>query len=157
MGLTALQQTRGRMDSAAEPEIEEMMRWISSTLSELNIGLLIYHLEDTADSSSLRLLYANDAASQYTGANLSARVGKRILEAFPPLADSHLPGLYADVVREGRSREAGVSEFAGDNEVERGHYAVKAFPMPRECVGVVFENVTLRKRLEEMVKATMLR
>jgi hypothetical protein len=88
---------------------------------------------------------------------LGARVGQRILEAFPPLADSHLPDLYADVVRQNRSREAGAFEFPGDDEVERGYYAIKAFPMPRDCVGVAFENVTLRKRLEEIVAETRLK
>lgn len=138
------------------PEVEEMMQWISSTLSELNIGLLIYRLDDPKDDLSLRLLYANGAATHFTGADLSQRVGKRILEAFPALAP-HLPELYADVVRTGRSREAGVSEYGGDAEVEPGYFSVKAFPMPRQCVGVVFENITIRKRLEEMVRVAQKR
>jgi hypothetical protein len=36
--------------------------------------------------------------------------------------------------------------------VRQGFYSVKAFPMPRQCVGVVFENITARKQLEELVK-----
>jgi len=36
--------------------------------------------------------------------------------------------------------------------VQKGYFASKAFPMPNACVGVLFENITLRKQLEEIIK-----
>jgi len=41
----------------------------------------------------------------------------------------------------------------GDDNLERHYYAVKAFPMPNACVGVVFENISLRKKMDEMLKS----
>lgn len=134
------------------PNLEDIKQWVSAILAEVNIGLLIYHLEDAADSKSLRLLYTNKAASEFTGADLSQLEGKRILDAFPALADGELPEAYADVVRNGRSIELGTTEYGGDDRVEQGFYSVKAFPMPSQCVGVIFENITVRKKVEELVK-----
>lgn len=133
-------------------DFDTMVGFVSSVFSELNIGLLIYRLERPGDPSSLRLAYANRVASEYTRADLGDVVGKRIGEAFPALADTELPALYAEVAQTKRARNIGVSEYGGDGKVERGYFSVKAFPMPNDCVGIVFENITTRKQLEEMVK-----
>ncbi|MBT8402083.1 MAG: PAS domain-containing protein [Rhodothermia bacterium] len=134
------------------PNLEDIKQWVSAILAEVNIGLLIYHLEDITDFQSLRLLYTNKAASEFTGADLSALEGKRILDAFPGLAEGELPEAYADVVRNKRSIELGTTEYGGDDRVEPGFYSVKAFPMPSQCVGIIFENITVRKKVEELVK-----
>jgi hypothetical protein len=78
-------------------DIDSMMDAVSSIFSELNIGLLIYHLEEEDNPRSLKLLYANRVASTYTGADLSERVGRHIVDAFPALANSHLPEVFSDV------------------------------------------------------------
>ncbi len=133
-------------------DFDTMVDVVSSILSEFNMGLLIYHLEDDDDPLSLRLAFANRVASEYTHADLSDRIGLTIGEAFPALATSELPEIYAEVAREKHSRNVGAYEYAGDSQVGRGFYAVKAFPMPHNSVGIVFENITVRKRLEEMLK-----
>lgn len=133
-------------------DIPTMMNVVSTIFSELNIGLFIYHLEDRSNPRTLRLVYANKTASQYTGAEVSKLVGKYILEAFPALAETDLPELYAEVVTKNESRNVGAFEYGGDANVEKNYFSVKAFPMPNDCVGIVFENITVRKQLEEMVK-----
>lgn len=132
--------------------LDAMMRFVSSVLAELNIGLLIFHLEDPSEAHSLRLLYANHAASEYTEADLTPLIGQTILEAFPALTDSGLPETYAEVVRNQKSCNVGAFEYEGDGNVAKGHYAVKAFPMPNDCVGIAFENITVRRQLEDLVK-----
>jgi len=133
-------------------DIPTMMNLVSSIFSELNIGLVIYHLEDPKNPRRLKLVYANKVASQYTGTDLYQLVGKYITEAFPALAHSDLPELYAEVVNKKESRNIGAFEYDGDENVGKGYYSVKAFPMPNDCVGIVFENITVRKQLEEAVK-----
>ncbi|MDX1530682.1 MAG: hypothetical protein R3362_04080 [Rhodothermales bacterium] len=132
--------------------VEQITSVVSSLFAELNIGLFIYHLEDPDRPRSLRLIYANTAASTYTGSDLHPLVGLTITEAFPGLADTDLPETYAEVVETGRSRNLGAFEYPGDERVARGHFSVKAFPMPQRCVGIVFENISTRKRVDEMVK-----
>ena len=142
----------GNNDSVGPTTIDEMVAWIQAVFSELTVGLLIYHMEDLADPNSLRLVYANKAASDYTDADLTQLVGKYILDAFPALRGTYIPPVYADVVRTKRSSELGSFEYTGDTNVSQGYYAVKAFPIPNDCVGVVFENITVRKQVEELVK-----
>ncbi len=122
-------------------------------LGELNIGMLIFSLDFPDDPNSLKLLYANQAGSDYTGTDLSERVGKTILEAFPGLEGTSLPEEYAGVALSRRPRSLGSFEYDGDSTIERSFYSVKAFPMPHQCVGVAFENITARKKLEALLKS----
>ncbi|GIV57198.1 MAG: hypothetical protein KatS3mg042_0111 [Rhodothermaceae bacterium] len=133
-------------------DLDTMMSFVSTVLAEMNLGLLIYHLEDPEDPLSLRLIYANAKASEYTGSDLAPLTGLTIAEAFPPLAATDLPDIYADVARGGHSRNLGTFEYPGDGRIEHSYYAVRAFPMPAHCVGIVFENITLRKQLEALIR-----
>jgi len=132
-------------------EVNTMTSLIDAVFSEMNIGLLIYQMEDLNNASSLKLVYANHQASKYTGADLSQQIGKHILEAFPSLAATDLPQIFAEVINTKQSRTIGAMEYRDEN-VQKGYYASKAFPMPNDCVGVLFENITLRKQLEEIIK-----
>ena len=138
---------------APEPiDVDTLVHWVDTLLSEMNVGLLIYHLETRGERSSLRLVYANRAASDYTAADLEPLVGRTIGEAFPALVDTDLPERFMNVVHRGLARNVGVFEYEGDARVSEGYYGVKAFPMPGDCVGVVFENITTRKRLTDLLK-----
>ncbi|MDX1740117.1 MAG: PAS domain-containing protein [Rhodothermales bacterium] len=132
--------------------IEAMTTVVSSIFTNLNIGLLIYRLEVPDEPRMLRLVYVNEAASDYTGADLKHRVGKYILDAFPGLAGSDLPRTYADVAAGAKSVDLGSFEYPGDEAIEHSYYSVKAFPMPHDCVGIIFENITVRKQVQELVK-----
>ncbi len=118
-----------------------------SIFSELDTGLAIYHMEDLNEASSLKLVYANREASKYTGADLSQFVGKYVLDTSPVFAASNIPQQFAEVANTKQARNLGALEY-GDANVEKGWFAVKAFSLPNDCVGVVFENITLRKQEE---------
>lgn len=140
------------MDTSPSPSVQAVVNTVSSVFGDLNTGLLIYHLADLGDSSSLVLVYANAMASRYTGIDLDALIGKSIGEAFPALTGTDLPETYAEVSTGGQSVNLGAFEYKGDKHIGPGYFAVKACPMPARCVGVVFENITLRKKLDELVR-----
>lgn len=140
------------MDQSTLLSVDAVVNTVASVFAELNTGLLIYHLGDPDEPGSLVLVYANAAASKYTGADLEAFVGNTIGEAFPSLSDTHIPSTYAQVSAGGKSVNLGAFEYKGDAHVQPGYFAIKAFPMPARCVGVVFENITLRKKLERLVQ-----
>jgi len=121
------------------PEYSAILSVVDAIFHHLNHGLLIYHLENPDRDDSLRLIYANQQASRYTGTDLQNRVGKPILQAFPGLAKGTLVADYAAVARTNRSRELGRVEYV-DGGIEPSSYTVKAFPMPGLCVGVLFES-----------------
>lgn len=139
-------------DTVTQEQLDEMTRVVSSLFADLNIGLFIYFLEDPERPRSLRLVYANPAASAYTRADLSGSIGQSITDAFPGLVGTDMPETFAEVITTHRSQNLGAFEYPGDERVEHAFFSVKAFPMPNRCVGIVFENITVRKRLEELLK-----
>ena len=121
------------------PEYAAILTLLDSVLAELNLGLLIYRLESEVDPNRLRLIYANAEASRCTGVDLGPRVGKTIVEAFPALADTDVPRTYLEVARGGAAVHLGNVRYR-DDEMAEQTYSVRAFPMPLQCVGVLFEQ-----------------
>jgi hypothetical protein len=121
------------------PEYSAILTFVDAVFSQINIGLLIYHLERPDDPASLRLIYANAEASRCTGTDLGDRIGKFILEAFPNLGDD-LPRIYTSVATKEIPQRLGIVSYK-DDQLQEASYAVRAFPMPSSCVGILFENV----------------
>jgi PAS domain-containing protein len=119
------------------PEFGPIVSLLDSLLSELNVGLFIYHLQDEDDYRSLKLVYVNKEAERSTGLPVEERLGQRILDAFPPLAETEIPQAFREVVTTQKSRRINLSY---DENGDSGEYSVRAFPMPANCVGVLFER-----------------
>lgn len=115
------------------------------------IGLFLYHLEDPSDDRTLRMTYANPAVKTLTGLAPEDLVGKTLDENFPGLRAQGIPQRYADVVR---SQTAISFEKIphGDDRVQLASFAVRAFPLPGNLVGVAFENITARKQAEDRLR-----
>lgn len=130
---------------------EVLVCLIDDVLVDFNMGLLIYLLENPDDARTLKLIYANQEASRYTGVDLQPRVGKYIYDAFPALASTEIPKAFQEVLLKKEAARIGMVEYS-DEQIGRSAYSVKAFPMPNQCVGVIFENVALRKQVDELLK-----
>jgi hypothetical protein len=123
------------------PQFSAILSFLDAIFSEINIGLLIYHVENVADIHSARLIYANRQASKYTGTDLQKLVGKFIFDAFPGLLETDIPRLYGEVVTEKQARLVGVIEYS-DERVKHGKYSTRAFPMPSSCLGIAFTETS---------------
>jgi hypothetical protein len=121
------------------PDFAAILTFIDAIFSELNFGLFIYNVENTEDISTARLIYANKEASRCTGTDCRRLLGKRMYEAFPYLAETAAPKCFSEVVRTKKPVQIGIVEYA-DQLVKHAKYATKAFPMPRDCFGVIFEK-----------------
>lgn len=117
----------------------------------IRTGLHIYRLEDIHDDKTLRMIRANQAAADFTGVPIKDMVGKTLDENFPGLREKGVPQIYAEVVRSGEARIL-EDVYYGDDRVVQGAFAVKAFPLPDQCVGVSFENITEHRKTEEKLK-----
>lgn len=120
-------------------------------IDNLQLGLHVYHLEDITDDRTLRLLYANNASELYTDVPSEKLIGNTLDENFPGLREKEIPQQYAEVVRSKKPIEI-EAIFYGDDQVTEGWFAVKAFPLPHNCVAVTFENITDKKKIEEALK-----
>lgn len=121
-----------------------------AAVQNMQIGLYIWQLEeDENDSDRLRLLATNSAAYEFVGmSEAEVIVGKTIAEVFPALIETDIPATYAEIARGGQGQDLGEVPYE-DSQVKKGIFSVKAFPLPRRCVGVAFENITERKRYEQ--------
>ncbi|AFY55245.1 PAS domain S-box [Rivularia sp. PCC 7116] len=119
-------------------------------VENIQIGLCIWQMDDINDITSFRLATINPVASQMLGVNIEDDIDKPIKECFPNLFDDEhiaIVEAYAEVVKSKQVKDFG--EFAyGDDRVPNSWFEVTAFPLPDNLVGVAFNNVGERKRME---------
>jgi PAS domain S-box-containing protein len=128
--------------------INKELRQASDIFLNIRTGLFIYHLENIDDDSSLRLIGANPAAEKLIGISARDFLGNTIDENFPDLRNRGIPKAFADVIRTGKPKQ--FDEFVyGDNRVIEGAFTFNAFPLPENCAGISFENVTEQFRAKE--------
>jgi PAS domain S-box-containing protein len=117
------------------------------------IGLAILRLEDPSNPASLRIIALNPAAQAASDVPTAA-VGKRIDLDFPAIARTAFPGQLAEVMRSGIA--ANLGEGAGQYDRNR-MFTVTAFPMPPDCVGLLFEDITERRKQQRRAHESELR
>lgn len=81
---------------------ERQSRLLAGVAENSPVGVYVYQLEDTENPLSLHLRVANPASQNATGVEPSAVLGKTIGEAFPALASSPIPEIYANVIKTGQ-------------------------------------------------------
>jgi PAS domain S-box-containing protein len=106
------------------------------------VGMAILRLEDPANPASLRIIALNPAAQAASDVP-AAGVGKRLDEDFPAIARTPFPGQLAEVMRSGKP--ANLGEGPGQYDPTR-LFTVTAFPIPPDCVGLTFEDITERRK-----------
>ena len=121
------------------PEFSGILTFVDAIFSEINMGLLIYHVENPDDIRTARLIYANRMASEFTGTDLGRQIGKLIFDAFPYLVDTEVPRLYQEASSQKKSHHLGIVDYEDEN-VKRGRYSTRVFPMPSDCIGILFET-----------------
>jgi anti-anti-sigma factor len=131
-------------------ELEQQLAVYRSIVAQLSLGLHVYHLEDIDDDRTLRMIDANSAVEALTGVAPERTIGRTLDESFPDLRAQGVPQLYASVIRSGEPTSFEV--VYGDEQVIESAFAVRAAPLPGNCLAVSFENITQRKQDERELK-----
>ncbi len=135
-------------DVTEHKQMEAARQRYLHVVTNMQLGLHVYHLEDPSDDHSLRLVDANPAGVLSLGLTEADLLGKTIDEAFPDLRARNIPQRYADVVRTGQPFTM-EEFFYSQANLPLAAYAFKVFPLPNECVGILFEDITRRKQMEQ--------
>jgi PAS domain S-box-containing protein len=132
---------------------EESIQLYANIVRSMQMGLIVWQLHDPNDLSSFRLMDINPAARQILRMNtdLQELIGQSMAEVFPNLLETAFPSIYATVIRSGKVRDLGEVRY-GDAVLPEATYATKAFPLPNQCVGLVFEDISDRKQAEEALQ-----
>lgn len=120
----------------------------AKAIHNLPIGFFILQLDDFNDANSLRLRMANPASSACLGIPLETSIGKRVTKIFPNLENTDILERYVEVICTGQPIDLGEVTYE-DGRIERSVFAVKAFPLAENYVGVAFEDITVRTLKEE--------
>ncbi len=119
-------------------------------VENIPIGVSVWHLQDLNDANSFRLISSNPAANRLLGMELACEAGEAMVDCFPQMLESspELMEAYAQVVR--YQEPCAFSEvYYGNQQVSPSLFAVKAFPLSNQRLGIAFEDVTQRKRIEK--------
>jgi len=141
-------------DITSRKVAEEALQRAASLFAGVQIGMYAFHLEDVTSPKSLRLTAANPASESLTGVSADSVVGKLLGDAFPAVAATSLPQKCANVVLTGESIEIADVPYTRRGVEQSEWFHVRAFPLPGNCVGVAFESVTERKRMQESLRQT---
>lgn len=119
---------------------------IGSFFDHAQIGLAVLALDDPQDPGSLRVVAVNEAAGRIAAVP-PGLVGKRASE-IPEAAQLDVLQHVARVIIENRPADLGdIPGLFLPNRM----FMVKAFPIPPDCCGLVFEDVTERRHNERQL------
>jgi diguanylate cyclase (GGDEF)-like protein len=134
------------VDETARWEAEGSARSYVDFIEGIPIALAILRLDQPDDAASLRVVVGNPAAAQLVGRDPADAVGRRLLELLPQAAP--LLERLADVGRLGIALERPFITIEGHDAV----HALRAMPLPDQCIGIALEDVTKRARLAESLR-----
>ena len=130
--------------------INKELQQASDIFMNIRTGLHIYHLEEIDDDRTLRMIGTNPAAGRLTGINAKDLLGNTIDENFPALRAKGIPEVYANVVRTKTSKQFDELVYSDDRVIE-GVFSFNAFPLPDNCLGISFENITEQYKARELI------
>jgi len=138
-------------DITERKRADERIHLLARVARQMQIGLIIFRLEDEEDTGSLRILSVNPEAEKLLGVTAEESLGKSIGDVFPGIAAHGLSEIFAGVVRSGEVYVTDRFEY-GDEVVDENVWSLKAFPLPDQSVGCVFESVAEKLQSESLVK-----
>jgi PAS domain S-box-containing protein len=134
-------------DVTEERKRDETIRLFSDIVNNVQIGLSVWCLATEHDAGAAVLVAFNPAAERTTGVSLRERVGEPISAILPGAMGSELIGALSRVARDRTVLDIPSFRFAGS---DRRTFSVKAFPLPGDCVGLSFEDITLEARSRQL-------
>ena len=130
---------------------EESMRIYQEIIEKMPMGVLVWHLEDLSSPRTFRLIAANPAVTEISGLQREDFMGKTLFETLPALERTDLPEAGATVVRSGKPVDLG-EVFYQDERIPASFFLVKLFPLPGNCLGTIFDDVSERRRAADMLR-----
>ena len=139
-------------DITSLKQAQESIQLYSDIVKRMQLGLLVWQMPDLNDVQSLRLVECNPAAQQILQITATSEelVGKPLAALFPELLETDIPNIYAEVIRSGQGRD--LCEGCYGDTTSQQVFAMKAFPLPNRCIGLVVDDITQRKQAEDALQ-----
>ena len=129
-------------------KFEQEIQLYSDVAFNMQIALNVFQMEDKPGPETFTLIKANPAAANIIKMSSTEMVGKTFDEIYPQLTAYNIQQDLIKVISTGKpySNEE-FRFFSPDGQLI--FFTIKAFRVPNNCVGVLFEDITRRKRIEK--------
>ena len=141
-GMVAMMEDRTEQEVAAKA-LADSQAQLQSLIDASPMGIHRYTL---TEDDQLVFEGANRAANVLLGIDNGQFVGKRIEDAFPPLAGTEVPDRYRRAAKHGESWNT--EQVTYDHEQIQGAFEVHAFQTAPGRMAALFLDITERKRSE---------
>jgi len=135
---------------AERQRAEEGIRLYEEVVKNMPFGLYVWRREGEA-GGGFGLVAANPMAMRASGSRREKDLGKALSTSFLGGLGKEMPSLFREVLRSGRAKELDAVYFVDEHGTEC-FFSVKAFPLSSGSVGVMFENITERKKAEQALR-----
>ncbi|ACK69863.1 PAS/PAC sensor signal transduction histidine kinase [Gloeothece citriformis PCC 7424] len=134
----------------SERQAKAQIQLYQDIVENIQIGLIVWRLDDPNDKGSFRLIAANPAANDLIGTSLKECFDHRLDQCLPNAFISHpiILEAHAEVIRTQQAQAIPKFTYThpqGGTKI----LTLKLFPLPDNCVGVAFEDITQRKQTEK--------
>jgi PAS domain S-box-containing protein len=131
----------------AEEKLKESEAKFRNIIQSSPSGIYIYELNT---KNQLIFAGANPSADRIIGIDHKTLIGKTIEEAFPNLANTFVPDLYAKVAKGETPATNFEIEYADDKA--KGYFEVTVYQTIENAVAVEFSDISVRKHTENLIK-----
>jgi signal transduction histidine kinase len=133
-----------------EPDLKDAkkaLKHLQAFLEKIPYDFVMWSLEDPEDPGTFRFTYTAHPVAVSTGLDMGPYLGTTFRESFPALLEAGVPELYREVLRTGIPQELPALRH-GDDIIPEREYRILAYPVAKDLVGVLVEDVTARVRAE---------
>lgn len=142
------------VDISERKKNEDIILILQDIVSYMDLGLSVFKLEDPLQPQSFALEMVNPEASKLLGFLNSANVGKCAEELSPLFRRIELANLLFEVFESQKTKEIDDFLYQPDPSRTRTIFNLKIFPLPQDRVAILWEDITLRKSTEGMLRMT---
>ncbi len=121
----------------AEETIIESETKFRTIIESIPLGI---HMYETNESGELNFTGFNPAANKILGIDHSKLIGLKILEAFPSLSHTEIPGVYSSLATNGGQWEQ--QQLTYKDDLINGAFEVIAFQSSPNKVAVLFSDIS---------------
>ncbi|BDM83054.1 PAS domain-containing protein [Acaryochloris marina] len=120
-----------------------------SIISNIQLGILVWHSQNLESEEHLELVSTNPAAESILKMKLHEEIGRQMSDIFPSFVEKHPEILLSlvEIIRTQHPRSIENVPYTFP-EGDENLFSLRAFPLPNDCVGVAFENVTVQETTE---------
>ncbi|MEB3210498.1 MAG: PAS domain S-box protein [Leptolyngbyaceae bacterium] len=143
----ALYQLNEELEARVFLRTAEIQRY-AEAIENMQDGFHLWHLEDPSDARSFRLILSNPAAEHLLTIANDYALGKYMPDLLPSVFDTDMPEICRQVLQMGQDRDLDNVDYvlpSGD----RRTFSVKLFSLDAEYLGVLFEDVTRQRQIQQ--------